>query len=101
MFRHPAHPQWITLTSPQSQADTVRDCIVDGKDIDARQLVDAALARLGRPEKTAENIYYWPTPKQLDRTVILNKSMIVHAPGVPAFSLVVRFGASQFPPKDS
>ena len=101
LFRNPAHPQVVLISSPEAAPDKVRDCTVDGDGIDARQVIDAAIARWGAPTKGPRNLYYWSTPKEFNQTVILANSLVLHDPKVAAFSLTVRFGPSQFPTEEN
>jgi hypothetical protein len=100
LFRHPDHPQLVLMSTPDNAPEKVRDCTVDGEGIDATQVIDAAIERWGKPEKGPDNLYYWPTPKEFDQTVILANSLVAHDPKIAAFSLTVRYGQSPFPEKE-
>ena len=75
--------------------------MVDGDGIDARQLIEAAIARWGAPTKGPNDVYYWPLPAEADQTVLLAKSLVYRDPNIAAFSIRVRFGPSEFPTKEN
>ena len=100
VFTMPGSKYVITITSPATDRNFVRDCIVDGKGVAAKEVIDAALDKWGRPEQSPDHIYYWPQPKQSERTILIANSMVFQDTDAPAFALVVRFGPSQYPTKE-
>jgi len=81
----------ILLTSPASNREQVVNCIVDGKDIDVRDLIRVGYKAFGRPEQRG-SLAIWPFP-QLDQSIIAAPSRaFFHENKDAAFRLLVRFG---------
>jgi hypothetical protein len=91
-FGNDAFPQMVVmLTSPADDREQVTECIVDGQDIDVRNLVRVAYREFGRPELHGD-VAIWPVP-ELDRSIIAAPSRALNNEiKDAAFRILVRFG---------
>ncbi len=106
-FTHQTHPQIIIITSPRSDTDMVRDCVVNDIGTDIKITIKNTVLRWGKPEKLnytdegkSELFYYWPLSKNANRALFVTKSMNINSRTNSELALVVRFGNSKFPTKE-
>lgn len=99
VFMHSKHPQIITINSPKLNLNEVQACVVDGKNVDARQVIETAVARWGAP--TGPGVASWlPSSEFAGAVTLIESKVLKRDPKVPAVALAVIFDPEQNSKKD-
>jgi hypothetical protein len=92
-FGNQAFPQMVMmLTAPATEPNRVADCVVDGQDINVRDLIKSGVKEFGKPEQRGEAVFW--NLAQLNRSIIAAPSKVLNNKNEDAaFMLLVRFGS--------